>query len=386
MKIPLKYNLRSLWVRRVGTAMTALGIGLTVAVLVVMMALVNGLDATFVGTGYDTDAVVIRKGSQNETNSYFNRELFQTVRFLPEVARDAEDNPWAVGELVVVINHERLAEGETSNVLVRGVGERSFDMRPEIRIVEGRKFKKGVREIIVSKSLAGRFKDMALGDELPIASNRWKVVGIFDSGGRAYDSEIWGDYDEIALVWTRPIYTSILVRAKSPEGLQSLAKRIEDDRRIQLQAVPQKDYYAGQTVSSIGIKALGVFIAVVMGIGSCFAAMNMMYGTIMARFKEVGTLRALGFRRRSILASFLFEAIVLALLGGVVGCLLALPVHGLSTGTTNFVSFSEVLFNFRITPRILLNAVIFAGVVGIMGGFLPALRASRLKLIEVMRD
>ncbi len=304
MRIPLKYNLRSLWVRRVSTLMTALGIGLTVAVLVIMMALVRGLDATFVDTGYETDLVVIRKGSQNETNSYFNRDLLQTVKLLPEIARDENDQPWAVGELIVVINSER-REGDSSNIVIRGTSDRGFQMRPEVQIVEGRRHRKGVRELILSQSLSRRFKNMSLGDSLRISDNTWAIVGLFDASGTAYDSEIWGDYDEISLAWDRPIYVSILVRAASPEGVVEIQKRIEEDRRIQLQAIPQKEYYRGQTISSIGLKALGSFIGIVMGIGSCFAAMNMMYGTVMLRFKEIGTLRVLGFRKRSILASFL---------------------------------------------------------------------------------
>ena len=373
--------------RRVGTLMTAVGIGLTVAILVAMMALIDGLDSTFVNTGNPNDLVVIRQGSQNETNSYLNRDVFPKVRFLPEVARDENDEPWASGEIVVVINHERIAgEGETSNIVIRGTADRGFQMRPEVRVVEGRRFAKGVRELIVSRSLSRRFKDMGLGDTLPIAQNEWTVVGIFDAGGTAYDSEIWGDYDEIALTWNRPIYTSFLVRAENAPARLALAKRIEEDRNIELQAISQTEYYEGQTISSVGIKVLGIFIAVVMGIGSCFAAMNMMYGTVMARFKEIGTLRALGFRKRSILASFLVESILLALLGGVLGCLMALPVHGISTGTTNFASFSEVLFHFRITPEILGKAILFAGLVGIAGGLLPAARAARLQLLEVMRD
>jgi putative ABC transport system permease protein len=360
MKIPIRYNLRSLWVRKVGTMMTAVGIGLTVAVLVVLMALVSGLDSTFVDTGHEDHLVILRKGSQNEINSYFGRDLYQQIRFLEGVARDAENEPWAVGEIVVVINYERLA-GDSSNVMFRGTGDRGFEMRPEIEMLEGRKFKKGVREVVVSSSLSNRFKDMKIGDTLSIANSEWKVVGIFDAGGTAYNSEIWG-------------------------AAEALTTRIDEDRRIQLQAISQVDYYNQQTLSSVGVKALGVFIAVVMGIGSCFAAANMMYGTVLARFKEVGTLRAIGFKRRSILASFLMESIVLAILGGILGCIIALPVHGISTGTTNLASFSEVLFNFRITPAILLWAVLFASLVGIIGGFLPALRAARLRLVDVLRD
>lgn len=385
MKIPLRYNLRSLWVRRVGTLMTALGIGLTVAIVITMMALVNGLDATFVETGHESQLIVLRKGSFTETNSYLNRDLFEIVRFLPGVARNSADEPLAAGEITVVINHPRLT-GESSNVLVRGTSEMGFALRPEVEIVQGRKFQKGLRELVASRSLAERFRDMQLGKEIQIARSRWKIVGIFDAGGTAYDSELWGDYDEIAGDWDRPIYSSILLRAEDGESLQRIRERVEDDNRIQLEGIEQKRYFEQQTVTSLGIKGLGFFIALVMGIGSAFAAMNMMYGAVMSRSQEIATLRALGFRRRSVLASFLAESFVLSLLGGILGCLMALPLHGISTGTANWMTFSEVLFNFRITPGILLWGVLFAVMVGSLGGFLPAVRAARIRLIDVLRQ
>lgn len=385
MKIPLKYNVRSLLVRWVGTLMTVLGIGLTVAIVIIMMALVHGLDSTFVDTGQENQIIVLRHGSQNETNSYFNRQLFDTVRFLPGVARDEIGEPLAAGELVVVINHPRLT-GEASNVMMRGTTEIGFRLRPELRILQGRMFQKGLREIIVSESLSRRFQDMSLGDRLPIARGEWTVVGIFDAGGTAYDSEIFADYDEIAQEWERPIYSSILLKAEDAQAAEEISRRVSDDQRIQLQAVSQKRYYSDQTATSMGIKILGVFIAVVMGIGSGFAAMNMMYAAVASRTREIATLRALGFRRRSILSSFLVEALVLALAGGVAGCILALPIHGVSTGTSNFMTFSEVLFHFRITPKLLLNGLLFAFVVGFVGGLLPARRASRVRLIDVLRE
>jgi putative ABC transport system permease protein len=227
---------------------------------------------------------------------------------------------------------------------------------------------------------------MTLGSVLPIGPGSWTVVGVFDAGNSAYGSEIWADYSEIAQEWERPIYSSVLLKAEGGQAAEEIVRRVEEDRRIQLQAIDQKEYFRQQTVSSIGIKALGVFIAVVMGIGSSFAAMNMMYAAVLSRFKEVGTLRALGFRRRSIMASFLVESLLLALAGGVIGCLIALPIHGYSTGTANFMTFSEVLFNFRITPTIILQGLAFAGIVGLLGGFLPARRAARVRLIDVMRD
>jgi putative ABC transport system permease protein len=365
--------------------MTALGIGLTVAVLVVMMALVNGLDSTFVETGDENTLVIIRKGSQNEVNSYFNRELYKTVRLMEGVARNSEDEPLAVGEILVVINHDKL-EGGASNLSFRGTSDLGFEMRSEVALIEGRRFRQGVREIVVSQSVSNRFDGMRIGDSLTIAQKDWQVVGVFDASGSAYSSEIWGSYEDIAMAWTRPIYNSILVKTEGPEATENLIEKVDADRRIQLQAIRQTEYFAQQTVSSMGVKALGFFIAIFMGVGSCFAAMNMMYGTILARFKEIGTLRALGFKRRSILASFLLESVLLAIIGGIIGCIIALPAHGISTGTTNFASFSEVLFNFRITPGILGKAVLFAGFVGVVGGFLPALRAARLKLVDVLRD
>lgn len=385
MKIPLRYNLGSLMVRWPGSLMTVGGIGLTVAIVVSMMALVGGLENTFIETGRDDQLIVIRQGSLNEVNSYFDRELFQTVRFLPGVAKDSAREPLASGEIVVVINHTRTG-GEQSNVLIRGLGSMGFALRPEVSIAEGRRLQPGLREIMVSRSLSQRFSNLRLGDALRFARSEWTVVGLFDAGGTAYDSEILADYNEIAQDWDRPIYSSILVRAESLSAVEEIKKRVADDQRINLQAVQQRRYFAEQTSSSIGIKALGYFIALVMGIGACFAAMNMMYGAVMSRAPEIATLRAIGFRRRNILASFLVESLVLGAAGGVVGCLMALPMHGLSTGTANFQTFSEVLFNFRITPAIILRGLIFSLVVGIIGGYLPARHAARTRLIDVMRE
>ncbi len=385
MKIPIRYNLGSLWVRRTGTFMAILGIGFTVSILVTMMALVHGLESTFVDTGHDNCLIVLRQGSQNESNSYFTRELFPTVRFLPGVARAAAGDPLAVGENIVIINQERL-KGDSSNAIVRGTSEMGFTLRPEVRIVEGRRFRRGLREINVSRSLSKRFRDLALGDTIHFARSDWKVVGIFDAGGTAYDSEIWADYDEISNDWDRPSYSSILLQAESAEAAAQIRKKIADDQRINLQAIPQKKYYADQTSSSVGIKTLGYFIAVVMGVGASFAAMNMMYGAVMSRSKEVATLRAIGFRRRHILASFMMESVLLGFAGGILGCLMALPLHGISSGTANFQTFSEVLFNFQITPGILLRALAYASFVGALGGFLPARRAARARLIDIIKQ
>jgi len=386
LKIPLRYNLRSLLVRWPGSLMTAGGIGLTVAIVVTMMALVGGLENTFVDTGHDGQLVVLRQGSINEVNSFINRDLFPTVRFLPGVARDGRGEPLVSGEIVVVINNTRV-DGQSSNMIVRGLTETGFVLRPEVRVVAGRKFRPGLREIMASRALAERFRNMALGETIRFARSEWKVVGIFDAGGTAYDSEAWADYTEISQDWDRPVYSSMLLRAESAAAADEIRRRVAADPRINLQALPQREYFAGQTGAAAGgTKALGYFIAVVVGIGACFAAMNMMYGAVMSRAAEIATLRAVGFRRRHVLASFLAESLIVGVAGGVLGCLLALPMHGISSGTANFQTYSEVLFNFRITPGILLRGLAYAAAVGALGGYLPARRAARMKLIDAIRE
>ena len=385
MKIPLKYNFRSLLVRWVGTVMTAVGIGLTVAIFVIMMALINGMDSTFVETGHDNQLVVIRQGSQNEVNSFFRRDIFDSVKTLDGIARTPAGEPAAVGEIAVIINHPRVT-GETANFMIRGTSEMGFYLRPEVKITSGRMFRRGLRELTVSESLSRRFRNLRPGDKLRINQSDWLIVGTFTAGGAAFDSEAWGADADVQDAWERPVHSSIILRAADRDAAARLKQRIENDRRIQLQAFDERAYFAAQTVSSLGLKALGFFIAVVMGVGSCFAAMNMMYAAVMSRAKEIGALRALGFRRRSVLASFIAESLMLSLAGGILGCLLALPMHGVSTGTLNFSTFSEILFNFRITPRILAMGLGFSLIVGLLGGLLPAARASRIRLIDVLRD
>lgn len=384
MKIPIKYNFRSLLNRRVGTAMTMLGIGLTVAIVVVMLAMIHGLDATFIDSGDELNLIVIRQGSQNETNSYFNRDLYEAVRFLPGVARDGSNEPLVAGEIITVINQSRLT-GETSNVTIRGTDQMGFRLRPELSIVQGRMFQPGLRELLVSQTLSNRFQNMQLGDTMYIDERAWSVVGIFEAGGTAVESEILAPYEDVSQEWNRPIYSSLLVRAESLEVIPVLQDRVSDDQRIQLQAVSQKKYFEDQTVASTGLKALAVFIALIIGIGSCFAIMNMMYATVMARRQEIATMRAIGFRRRNILGSFVVEAAILALLGGLLGCLLASSFHGFSAGTANWATFSEVVYKFRVTPQIMMQGLLFALIVGVIGGFLPARRAARMRLIDILR-
>ena len=384
MKIPLKYSYRSLWVRRTGTVMTILGIGLTVGIVVVMMAMINGLDQTFTATGEEQNLIIIRKGSQNEVNSMVNFDVYEAVRFLPGIQRDENNQPMAVGEIVVTIDQAR-KDGTQGSLMIRGTSDMGFVLRPGLRVIEGRRFREGVREIIVSEAVAKRFADLEPGKTLE-SNGQWEIVGIFSSNGDAYDSEIWSGHGDVADSWGRPIYSSILMRAASVEEAKQAAERIEGDQRFELNAIDQKTYFAAQTVSSVPLKALAFFIAVIMGIGSCFAIMNMMYGAVMSRQQEIASMRALGFRKHSIMGSFLAESAILGLLGGVAGCIMASLFHGYSAGTSNMAAFTEVVFNFRITPRIVVSGMCFAVVIGILGGLLPSRKAATVRLIDALRE
>ena len=375
--IPIRYNLRSMAVRRVGTAMTILGVALTVMVFVSIIAMVQGLQNTFVETGDPLNLIVIRKGSLSEVNSFFDREIKGIVETMDGVESVS-------GEIVVLVNSPRTT-GESTNIMVRGVSDKSLDLRPQLKIAEGRMFKGGLREIVVSRSIANRFRNAQLGENLKIGRTTWKVVGILDAAQTAYDSEAWADYNEVAQEFERPIYSSLLVRAKDQAAISSIRTRVEEDRRVKLDVFGEKDYFASQTGAARPIQILGYLVGVIMAIGSCFAVMNTMYAATAYRIREIATLRVLGFKRHSILLSFMFESLVLSLCGGVLGCLLALPVHGISTGTVNFNNFAEVAFQFRITPTLIAEGMGFSVIMGVIGGLLPARMAARIPIVRALR-
>jgi putative ABC transport system permease protein len=375
--VPIRYNLRSLIVRKVGTIMTMLGVALTVAVFVSVLALLNGVESAFVDSGEPLNLIMIRQGSQAETNSFFDREIKPIVEATEGVTAVA-------GEIIVLINQPRIT-GETANVTVRGISGKSLELRPRVKLVEGRMFRSGLREVVVSRAISNRFKDGKIGDKIKINRSAWEVVGILDAGRTAYDSEIWGDYNEISGEFERPIYSSLLVRCADQESLRNVQQKLAGDRRIQLDVLGQKEYFESQTGVMLPIQVLGYLIATIMSIGSSFAVMNTMYAATAYRTREIATLRVLGFKRRNIVLSFMLESMVLAVLGGVLGCLLALPMNGISTGMGNFVTFSEMVFDFKITPRLMLNGVIFAAVMGVAGGFLPARLAARMTIVRALR-
>lgn len=376
MAIPFKYNLRSLLVRRTGTAMAIISVAATVAVFISIMALVQGLESVFADTGHRLNLVVIRQGSQTEVNSSIQVPTLQTLKYLPGIQRDERGEPLVSPELLVLVFIPR-AGGDETHVILRGTTPVGFLLREQVRLVEGRAFRAGLRELITSRRMARRF-GLSLGSMLRLGRSDWQVVGLVEAGGSAYESELWADVAAIADDFNRTgIYSSVLLRAADPAAAVELARRISDDRQLHLQARPEPEYYREQMRSSMPIKVLGTFIAMVMAVGSCFAAMNAMYAAVAYRTREIATLRVLGFSRGAVLLGFLVESALLAAAGGALGCLLALPVHGLSTGTMNFYTFSEIAFHFRVTPRIIGEGLIFAVVVGLLGGLLPARMAAR---------
>jgi putative ABC transport system permease protein len=386
MAIPLKYNLRNLVVRRVSTLMTIGTIALVVAVFVALMSLANGLNSSLVETGSPENVVILRDGAQTEMQSFVTKEAFQVIQTIPGIARDTQGKPIASGEVVVLINLLRRGDISASNVTVRGVSETGVTLRPHLKLVGGRMFRPDVGEAIVSRKIADRFQGVSLGDELQLGRRKFAVVGIFDAGGTGFDSEIWSDVVGVSDAFDRASYSSVLIRAENVATRDQLVSRIESEQRLKLESKSELAYYEEQTSASGPIRGLGIFVAIIMGIGACFGGMNTMYASVAYRTREIGTLRALGFSKLSIMTSFVIESMILALIGGVIGCLLALPVNGIATGTMNFRTFSEVAFSFRITPDLMVAALIFSLVLGFIGGLLPSRLAARMPITKALRE
>jgi putative ABC transport system permease protein len=385
MAIPLIYNVRNLRVRAGATVMTALGVALTVAIAIFIMMLLSGLNSAFHSTGNPLNVMALRKGSDSELTSFMNNDTFLALKTLPGVASD-KDGPLVSGEMVVaVVLPRRNGSGET-NVVVRGIGPVGLKLRPNVKLAEGRWFQEGQHEIVVSKSVAQRFDHANLGDKVMFGKSPWTVVGIFAGSGTAYDSEIWGDINQMKNDFDRPGYSSAILRATDAETADALTKRLPDDQRIKLDGVLETEYYAKQTRSGMFIQWIGTIVAIIMAVGSSFAAMNTMYAAVAYRGREIATLRVMGFNRPSILTSFVFESLLLSLLGGAAAVILMLPFNGLTTGTSNMMTFSEVVFHMRMTPLIVATAIGFSAFMGLIGGIAPAWHASRQNILNALRD
>ena len=386
MAIPISYNIRNLKLRKGLTIMTALGIALTVTTAVFLMALFAGLQKAFVSSGDPLNVLVMRKGSTAELSGGFDAALFPVLKTLPGIATDSKGEPIASGEWVVVAVLPRKDRTGEVNVSVRGLMSAGLTLRPKAKLVEGRWFTTGQREVVVGKSIHNRFSGTQVGDTLDFAKGQWKVVGIFDSGGTAYDSEIWGDLNQIAADFDRQGgLGSAYLRATDAVAADALKNRVSDDQRLKLEGHLETEYYEKQTSSGGPIKFIGIFVAIIMAVGSSFAAMNTMYAAVAYRSREIATLRVIGFSRPSILTSFVLEALLLSLLGAVVGIVLMLPFNGMSTGVGNQVTFSETVFSLQMTWSVVMTAIIFALVMGLLGGIAPAWHAARQEILAALR-
>ena len=388
MAIPIKYNIRNMIQRRGLTTMTALGIGLTVMTAVFLMMLLAGLRKAFVSSGDPLNVLVIRKGSNSELTGGFTKDKLPILRQLPGIATDSHGQPMVSGEwVVVVVLPHKDGTGEV-NVTLRGMEPDGLELRRDhVKLVEGTWFAPGQREVALSRSIHDRFGHTNVGDIIDFGKGPWKVTGIFEAGGSAYDSEIWGDFNQVANQFNRQnAVGNVYLRAADAVAADALKHRVADDQQLQLEGMLETEYFDKQTSNGGAIRFVGIFVGLTMAIGSIFAAANTMYAAVAYRSREIATLRVMGFRRGSIVISFVFEAVLLALLGAAIGIVLMLPFHGMSTSTANNVTFSEVEFSMRITLQVVVSATIFAVAMGLIGGVAPAWGAARKEILAALRD
>jgi len=387
MQLPLKYILRSSVSRRLTTAITVAGIALVVFVFTAVLMMANGVQKTLRSTGSDDNLLVARKAAMSEIMSIMDREAAGIIVNLPQVARAADGAPISSKEVVVIINLNKLGGDGISNVTVRGVEEPAFQLRPQVKIVEGRMFRWGAREVIAGAGITKRFAGAQIGERIKFGGDVWTVVGLFDADGSGFESELWGDLNQIADAFRRSSFSTVTVRMKDPDDLEAVARAFESDNRLQyFVAKREKKYFEEQSeMMATFIRILGIFITVIFSTGATIGAMITMYGSVANRTTEIGTLRALGFFRRSILLAFLLESLGLALAGGLLGLGIASVLQFFTISTLNFGSFSELAFSFALSPSIVASALGFSLLMGLIGGFLPALRASRLDIIQALR-
>jgi len=388
MKIPFKYILRNFRSRRLTTGITVVGIALVVFVFAAVLMMAYGVRKTLVATGSMENVLVARKAANGEISSILLASDYNNILTLPHVAKTATGAPIVSGEVVVVINLEKYTGG-ISNVTVRGVSPQAFVLRPQIRITEGRMFTPGAREVVAGSSVHRNFKGASIGDRVRFGGNDWSVVGLYDAGGSGFDSEIWGDADQLMDAFNRRGgYSTMTFRLDRPESFGEFQAAFDRDPRLQ-QFEPKIEqlFFAAQSeMMATFIRVLGIFITVIFSLGATIGAMITMYAAVANRTVEVGTLRALGFRRRSVLLAFLTESLLIALIGGAVGLFFASFLQFFSISTLNFGSFSELEFSFALSPQIVLAAVEFALAMGFFGGFLPAVRAARLNIVSALRS
>src|SRR5215831_10624501 len=386
MTIPFGYIVRNVAARRLTTALTAGGMALVVYVFATVLMLAAGLQKTLVTTGQDDNVVVIRRGAQSEVQSGVDRTQAGIVESLPYIAIGEDGQRLVSKEPVVLINLPKRDSDKASNVVIRGVTPMGLALRPQVALVEGRMFRPGTAEVITGRSIARGFKGAGVGETLRFASRDWTVVGVFDAGRTGFSSEIWGDGEQMLQAFRRLGFSALLFRLADSERFDAVKSTIESDPRLTLEAKRETRFYADQSESlSKFISYLGTTISVIFSIGAIIGAMITMYASVASRTGEIGTLRALGFSRSSILVAFLVEALLLGLIGGIVGLLAASAMQAISISTMNFQTFAELAFSFTLTPGIVVVSLLFALAMGFVGGFLPAARAARLKIVDALR-
>jgi putative ABC transport system permease protein len=386
--VPVSYNFRSIRARWTSTIVAVLGIAGTVGVFVAMLSLAHGFKSTLVASGSPGNALVLRAGSPSEMMGGVTLESVKIVQDAPGIARDS-NGPLVTQEVVGVMPFPLISTGTDANVQVRGVSPNVLRIRTFVKITQGRIFSPGLSELIVGKNAVKTYAGLKLGDSVSFAGGSWKVVGVFDAGGSSFDSEVWCDSKLLNEVLKRPdnIFQSITVHLTSPASFQQFKDAVVSDPRLNLDVTREVDYYAKQSTSMTTlITVLGGLVAAVMAIGAVFGALNTMYSAVAERGREIATMRAVGFSSWNVILSFLFEALLISFVGGILGCLLVLPLNGLTTSTMNFQTFSNLAFAFKITLNLLLMGVVFALVMGILGGMLPAIRAARRPVAQALRD
>ncbi len=386
MVIPFSYTVRNLWVRKFTTVLTAGGMALVIFVFATVLMLDAGLKQTLVDTGLDDNVVVIRKGAGIEVQSGVERAAAALAESQPQVAF-AEGGRMATSkEMVILINLPKRDVARAANVLVRGVGPMGLTLRPQVRLAAGRMFHFGSYEVVAGSSVAKRFQGAGLGETLRLGGREWRVVGIIDAGKTGFDSEIWGDADQLMPAFRRPVYSSVIARLTDKAAFDSYKATLESDPRLTLEVKRERQFYADQSeLLANFIRILGLSLTAIFSIGAIIGAMITMYAAVASRTGEIGTLRALGFRRSSVLAAFLVESILLALVGGIVGLGLASLMQLVTVSTMNWQSFAELAFSFRLTPNIAIETLLFSLIMGLVGGFLPSVQAARMNIVTALR-
>jgi putative ABC transport system permease protein len=387
--IPLSYNLRSAIARWPTALVSVLGIAGTVGVFVAMLAMARGFQSTLISSGSDQNAMILQGGADAEMVSAIALEEVRVIGDAPEVARDAGGAPLVSPEVVVVAAFQLASSGTDANVQVRGVSPSALAVRPTVRLAEGRFFRPGLAELVVGRNAAAIYRGLAFGDAVDFGGQTWQVVGIMDAGGSAFDSELWCDAAVLNQVFDRPenIFQSVTARLVATDGFTAFKDRLTSDPRLTVQVDRETAYYEKQsTVVTTLIRVLGFLVAAVMAVGAVFGALNTMYSAVAARSREIATMRALGFSRGSVVLSFVVESLLIAAVGGALGCVAVLPLNGFTTGTINWQTFSHLAFAFRVTPGLMLAGLAFALLMGLAGGVFPALRAARMSVARALRE